>query len=165
MSSTGKVREPGLYGAFKGFWGRRCFQQGLGQTPEFLWQHHDRAGLVLAPVAPHHSAAAWVEMKGFVVWCFLQMLINLKDVLDSLCPPVSAAKCGMVRKALCSSGFKATWINLGFNKQKTDEMVRRFSLYICLRLSAVQKNDKLHQTEPVIGGRVFFNVSFQESCY
>lgn len=37
-----------------------------------------------------------------------------------------------------------------------DEMVHCFSLHICLRLSAVQKNDKLHQTEPVIGSRVFF---------
>lgn len=37
-----------------------------------------------------------------------------------------------------------------------DEMVHCFSLHICLRLSAVQKNDKLHQTEPVIGSRVVF---------
>lgn len=95
-------------------------------------------------------------MKGFVIWCFLQKLINVKDVLHSLCPLDSIAERGMVQKTLCSSEFKATWINSGFNKQKMDEMVHCFSLHICLRLSAVQKNDKLHQTEPVIGSRVFF---------
>lgn len=41
-----------------------------------------------------------------------------------------------------------------------DEMVHCFPLHICLRLSAVQKNDKLHQTEPVIGSRVVFFLIF-----
>lgn len=42
-------------------------------------------------------------------------------------------------------------------------MVRCFSLHICLRLSAVQKDDKLHQTEPASGGRVVFLI-VQERC-
>lgn len=114
------------------------------------------AGLVLAIVVSHCSSAVWAEMKGFVIWGSLQKLINVKDILHSLCPLDSIAERGKVQKTLCSSGFKATWINSGFNKQKMDEMVHCFSLHICLRLSAVQKNDKLHQTKPVIGSRVFF---------
>jgi len=41
-------------------------------------------------------------------------------------------------------------------------MVHCFPLHICLRLSAVQKNDKLHQTEPVIGGRFFLIFHFKK---
>lgn len=91
--------------------------------------------------------------------------MHLKDGFDTLCLPVSIAEQGMVQKTLCSAGFKATSIKLGFKKQKTDAMTRCFPLHVCLRLSAVQKNDKLHQTEMAIGGKVFFNISFLESYY
>lgn len=89
--------------------------------------------------------------------------MHLKDGFDTLYLPVSIAERGMVQKTLCSSGFKTASIKLGFKKQKADAMTCCFPLHICSRLSAVQKNDKLHQTETAIGGRVF--LIFLESYY